>query len=64
MLDPFTPLGQDAIVRAYLTLATLFGRHYTTQTQRELATAGAALAKQLAACSTGAATMTPSNIKV
>ena len=40
MLDPFTPLGQDAIVRAYLTLATLFGRHYTTQTQRELATAG------------------------
>ncbi len=40
MLDPFTPLGQDAIIRAYLTLATLFGRQYTAQTQRELATAG------------------------
>ncbi len=40
MLDPFTPLGQDALVRAYVTLATLFGRHYTPQTQRELAAAG------------------------
>lgn len=40
MLDPFTPLGQDALARAYVTLATLFGRHYTPQTQRELTTAG------------------------
>ncbi len=40
MLDPFTPLGQDALIRAYVTLATLFGRHYTPQTQRELAAAG------------------------
>lgn len=40
MLDPFTPLGQNAIARAYIALATLFGRHYTSQTQRELATAG------------------------
>ncbi len=40
MLDPFTPLGQDALIRAYVTLATLFERHYTPQTQRELATAG------------------------
>jgi pyruvate,water dikinase len=40
MLDPFTPLGQDALIRAYVTLATLFGRHYTLQTQRELVTAG------------------------
>jgi pyruvate,water dikinase len=40
MLDPFTPLGQDALARAYVTLATLFGRHYRPQTQRELATAG------------------------
>ena len=35
MLDPFTPLGQDAIIRAYVALATLFGRHYTPQTERE-----------------------------
>jgi pyruvate,water dikinase len=40
MMDPFTPLGQDALIRAYVTLATLFGRHYTPETQRELATAG------------------------
>ncbi len=40
MLDPFTPLGQDAIIRAYVVLATLFGRHYTPETQRELTTAG------------------------
>jgi pyruvate,water dikinase len=40
MLDPFTPLGQDALVRAYVTLVTLFGRHYTPETQREVATAG------------------------
>ncbi len=35
MLDPFTPLGQDAIIRAYVTLATLFGRRFTPATQRE-----------------------------
>lgn len=40
MLDPFTPLGQDALIRAYVTLATLFGRHYTPETQREVAAAG------------------------
>ncbi|HSN74605.1 MAG TPA: PEP/pyruvate-binding domain-containing protein [Anaerolineae bacterium] len=40
MLDPFTPLGQDAIARAFVTLATIFGRHFTPQTQRELAVAG------------------------
>ena len=40
MLDPFTPLGQDAIIRAYVVLATLFGRHYTLATQREAVIAG------------------------
>ncbi len=40
MLDPFTPLGQDALISAYVTLATLFGRHYTQQTQREVMAAG------------------------
>jgi pyruvate,water dikinase len=40
MLDPFTPLGQDAIVRAYVVLATLFGRSFTPTAQRELAVAG------------------------
>ena len=40
MLDPFTPLGQDAIIRAYVVLATLFGRRYTPATQREAVIAG------------------------
>jgi pyruvate,water dikinase len=40
MLDPFTPLGQDALIRGFLTLATLFGRYYTPETQRELTAAG------------------------
>ena len=40
MLDPFTPLGQDAIIHAYVTLAALFQRHYTPQTQREVIVAG------------------------
>ncbi len=40
MLDPFTPLGQDAIIRAYVALATLFHRQYTPQTQREIVVAG------------------------
>lgn len=40
MLDPFTPLGQDAIIHAYVTLATLFGRSFTPATQRELTMAG------------------------
>jgi pyruvate,water dikinase len=43
MLDPFTPLGQDAIIRAYVVLATLFGRSFTPATQRELAVAGGRL---------------------
>lgn len=40
MLDPFTPLGQDALIRALVALATIFGRRFTPQTQRELAAAG------------------------
>ena len=40
MLDPFTPLGQDALIRAYVTLATVFGRRFTPNAQREVAAAG------------------------
>ncbi len=40
MLDPFTPLGADALIRALVALARLFDREFTPQSQREVVVAG------------------------
>lgn len=36
MLDPFTPMGQDALLRAYVALARLFGKDFKPEAQREV----------------------------